>query len=127
MPPNTDPTSHSLVRKLHDEAGDALRSVTRYDEEEYEFLYLRENVEAIYSAEEFDAIFDDLRLEGWGRESLEDLFRAGELECSIYGFEGAMMFHFVTDDFDGALVTYDRDADVDAMDFLDVCKAELAP
>lgn len=115
----------SLVDALQDEAGDALRSVTYYDEESYEMLFLRDDVDAIYSAEELDEVFDDLRLEGWGRERLEDLFNAGDLECSIYGFEDAMMFHFVTNDFKGVFLTYDRAAAVDVEDFIDACKTHL--
>lgn len=117
--------SHSLVQELHAEAGDALRSVVRYGEDDYELLYVRENVDGIYTEDELDGIFTDLRLEGWGRETLEDRFNAGRLECSISGFEEAMMFHFVTSDFDGALVTYDRHAGVNADSFLEVCKREL--
>lgn len=124
MPP--DPVDDDrLVRKLQAEAGDALRSVTRYGETDYEMIYLRENVEAIYTEAEFDEIFEDLRLEGWGRDTLEELFNAGMLECSIYGFEEAMMFHFVSNGFEGALVTYDRGADVETEQFIEACKSEF--
>lgn len=123
MPPSDD--CPELVHRFHDEAGDALRSVCRYDEESYEMLYMRDSVDAIYSRADLDDIFTDLRLEGWGRDTLEGLFNAGELECSVYGFEEAMMFHFVTSDFQGALVTYDRGAGVDAETFIGVCKQEL--
>lgn len=125
MPPNSVDNSQQLVQKLHEEAGDSLRSVSRYEEDTYEKLFLRENVDAIYSEDEFEEIFEDLRLEGWGRDTLEDLFNAGDLECSVYGFEQAMMFHFVTSDFKGALVTYDRDAGVDTEEFIRVCKSEF--
>lgn len=118
-------SSLPLVNNLKDEAGAALRSVTTYDEDSYDQLYLRENVNAIYSPEEFDDIFSDLRMEGWGRESLEELFNAGKLTCSIYGFEDAMMFHFVRNGFEGVLVTYDRGADVDVEEFMAVCKRQL--
>lgn len=125
MPPSTVDDSDALVRKLHDEAGASLRSVSTYDGDSYEMLYMRENVDAIYSETEIDDIFDDLRLEGWGRDTLEGLFNAGDLECSLYGFDDAMMFHFVTTDFAGALVTYDRGAGVDTEEFIRVCKREI--
>ena len=124
MPP-TNVDSHSLVETLHDEAGAALRSVSIYDETSYEMLYLRENVEAIYSKAEIEEIFQDLRLEGWGRDSLEERFNAGSLECSVYGFEEAMMFHFVTDGFGGALVTFDRGQGIETEAFMQACKQEL--
>lgn len=125
MPPNDTHDDDSLVGKLRSEAGPALRSVARYDEDSYEMVYLRENVDAIYSPDELDDIFADLRLEGWGRETLEDLFNAGSLECSVYGFEDAMMFHFVTGDFDGVLVTYDRNAGIDTEAFIRACRSEF--
>lgn len=121
---NDDGGRHSeLVETLHEVAGDAVRSVCTYDEENYDLLFMRENVDAIYSTEEIEEIFDDLRLEGWGRERLEGLFNAGGLECSIYGFEDAMMFHFVENGFEGAFVTYDRGADVDVEAFLEACES----
>lgn len=123
MPPNS--VDDPLVQKLQAEAGDALRSVTQYGETDYEMLYLRENVDRIYTSEEIEEIFEDLRLEGWGRETLEDLFNAGHLECSIYGFDQAMMFHFVSNGFEGALVTYDRGAGVDTEEFIQACKSEF--
>ena len=125
MPPNDVSDTHRWVQKLHEEAGDALRSVAKYGEEDYEMLYLRENVDAIYSEDELDKVFDDLRLEGWGRATLQELFNAGPLECSIYGFDEAMMFHFVDDGFKGALVTYDRNAGVETEEFIQACKSEF--
>lgn len=112
----------ALVDDLLTAADGALRSVAVYGETDYEVLYMRENVDAVYSLDELAAIFDDLRLEGWGRGRLQDLFNAGTLECSVYGFDEAMMLHFVTDEFDGVFVTYDRGTGIDVEEFIEVCK-----
>ncbi len=117
-----DGDGQELVERLQNEAGESLRTVTTYDEDSYELRFVRDNVDAIYSTGEFDAIFEEIRLEGWGRERLEDLFNAGPLECGVYGFEQAMMLHFVENGFGGVFVTYDRDAGIDAEAFIEVCR-----
>ena len=114
-----------LVERLREEAGENLRTVTTYREETYELLFMRENVDAIYSTEEIDVIFEEIRLEGWGRERLEDLFNAGSLECSVYGFEKAMMLHFVKNGFSGVFITYDRNAGIDTESFIRVCENQF--
>lgn len=115
----TDPP---LVTALLDALGEDLRTVITYDEDSQEPRFVRENVEAIYSDEEFEAISEAIRLEGWGRERLEALFKTGELECNVYGFDEAKMVHFVRDGFAGALVTYDRGADLDDDRVVEICK-----
>lgn len=114
-----------LVEGLQNEAGDSLRTATIYGEDSYEMLYTRDNIDAIYSPAELDIIFDEIRMEGWGRQRLEDLFDAGPLDCNIYGFEEAMMLHFVKNGFEGVFVTYDRDASVIVEDMISTCKTYL--
>lgn len=119
------PVDAPLVTDLQEATGDDLRSVVHYEETEYEMIYLREDVDAIYSSDELDDVIEDLRLQGWGQEPIEELFNAGELECSIFGFEEAMMFHFVTNDFKGVFVTYDRGADVNIEIVIDICNTHI--
>lgn len=114
-----------FVDAVHGAVGEALRSVTTYDRESYELLYVREDVETIYSTAEVDALLEALRLEGWGRERIEELFNAGQLECNLYGFEQAMVVHVVTGAFEGVVLTYDRGTDVDVEPVLDVCRTHL--
>ncbi|SFR96338.1 hypothetical protein SAMN05216559_1561 [Halomicrobium zhouii] len=122
MTTSSSPDEQDLVDDLLTAADGALRSVAVYYETDYEMLYMRENVDVVYSHQERDAIFDDLRLEGWGRDRLQDLFNAGELECSVYGFDEAMMLHFVKNGFEGVFVTYDRGEGIDVEEFIRVCE-----
>lgn len=121
MTTSTPPDEQALVDDLLAEADGALRSVSIYGEDEYDMLYMRENVDAVYSLEDIADVFDDLRLEGWGRDRLQDLFNAGKLECSIYGFDEAMMVHFVKNGFEGVFITYDRGDGIDVEQFIRVC------
>lgn len=114
-----------LVADLLDEINSSLRTVTIYGEQSYEMLYVRDTIEAAYSPAEFDIIFDELRMEGWGRQRLDDIFDAGSLDWSIYGFEEAMMLHFVINGFEGVFVTYDRDTGIDVEDVVATCKTHL--
>jgi hypothetical protein len=122
--PGDDPDG-SVVDALRDEVGTALRSVSVYDEDDYEVRYLREDVETAYSPEQIEVIAREVRLSGLSKEYLDGLFDAGELECSLYGFEEAMMFHFVESDFDGLFVTVDRGVGVEPDALIETCKGSL--
>lgn len=122
MTTSDSPGDRALVDDLRAAADGALRSIAVYGETDYEMLYMRENVDVVYSHQERNAIFDDLRLEGWGRDRLQELFNAGELACSVYGFDEAMMLHFVTNGFEGAFVTYDRGEGIDVEEFIRICE-----
>lgn len=114
-----------LVSALREGLGDVLRAVAVYDRDSYTVLHLREDVAARYAAEELEEIFDDLRLEGWGRERLEELFNAGSLDCSVHCFSDAMAVHLVSGEFEGVCVTYDRGAAVDIEDVIEICRTAL--
>jgi len=114
-----------LVRALRDEVDDALRSVAVYDEEGYEIEYIREDVEGAYSTDEIEEVYDDLVIQGLSREFLEQLFHAGDLQCSMYGFEEATMFHFTGGEYTGLFVSMDRTAGMDLDAIISTCKAAV--
>ena len=60
-------------------------------------------------------------IEGIGYEHFEGLFQTGPLECAIYGFEKALMFHFPTGAFTGLFVSVDRDRELDIDTIIDIC------
>lgn len=105
--------------------GGALRAVAAYDERDYELEYIRDDVGRRYSAAELEAVFEELALAGRDRDYLEGIFHAGRIECSILGFEDALMFHFVTDGGAGRLVTVDRDVEFDLDEFVEACRAAI--
>lgn len=105
--------------------GGALRAVAAYDQRDYELQYLRDDVARRYSEAELEAVFEELALSGRDRDYLEGIFHAGRIECSILGFEDAVMFHFVTDGGAGRFVTVDRDVAFDLDEFIGACGAAI--
>lgn len=114
-----------IVSTLQDEVGDALRSVAVYDENGYEFEFIRDDVEGTYTIEEIEKVYDDLVIQGLSREFLEQLFHAGQLQCSMYGFEEATMFHFTGGDYSGLFVSIDRTRGLDLDAFISACKGAI--
>ncbi|WP_458209296.1 hypothetical protein [Haladaptatus sp. NG-SE-30] len=115
--PNRD-----IVSTLQTEMGDGLRSVGHYTKDGYEVFYLRPDVEAQYTRDDIEDIHQDLILEGLSKDRFEDLFRAGPLECSMHGFEDALMFHFVGSENSDLFVGVDSDAPIDLSSFIGRCK-----
>lgn len=116
-----------LVADLHAEVGDALRSVATYDEGGYEFHHLRADVEAAYSEADIQAVYEDLVIQGISREYMEDLFHAGGLRCSIYGFDDAAMFHFIGEGYTGLFVSMDADVELNLDAIISTAKGAIEP
>jgi len=104
---------NALVADLESVAGEGLRSVAVYDEDGYDFLYLRDGLDGRASDLASD-IHQNLVLEGIGKEYLEELFEAGELYCTLHEFERMQSYHFVTKQFEGLFVGIDTDAGVES-------------
>jgi hypothetical protein len=119
-----DADASATVDALKAHAGEALRVVATYDEAGYDALYVRDGLEQRMTAQA-DAVHDELVLQGLGRGHLEDLFGAGELECSMHRFEELTAFHFAAGEFTGLFVSIDADADVPLATFAETCKAHL--
>lgn len=114
-----------LVPSLKDEVDDALRSVAVYDEDGYEVEFIRDDVEGTYTDEDIEEVYDDLVIQGLSREFLEQLFHAGDLECSMYGFEEATMFHFTGGEYSGLFVSIDRIRGMDLDAIISTCKGAI--
>lgn len=113
--------SDELVSELQDMVGDSLRAAATYDRESYDQVYAREGIDADQAA--IERIHENLVLEGIGVEYLENVFGAGDLECTMHRFERAMIFHFVGADYTGLFVSVDPEADVPISAFADRCEA----
>lgn len=111
----------SLISELQEEVGESLRSVAEYEEESYTFLYLRRDVDTQYTRAELNQIFDDVMLETLRSDFLEAQFHGGDYQCSALGFEEMMVFQFVRGDFQGLLVSLDRDCSIDLNSFFEIC------
>ena len=118
-------TRRAFLHALEEEAGAALRSVAVYDRAGYEFLTRDEDVDATYSQEMLDDIHRGMILEGLASDHLESMFDVGSLQCALYGFEDAYVFHFLGHEYDGLVVSVDAGAEIRVGSFVDVCKDGL--
>jgi len=114
----------ALVDALQELAGDSLRLVATYDEDGYDAFYATPET-AERAAQRGDKVHDELVLQGLGRGHLEDLFGAGDLECSMHRFEEVTAFHFAAGEFTGLFVSVDSDADLPLATFSETCKEFL--
>lgn len=111
----------NVVETARAVAGGSLRSVAEYREKEYIVYYVREDVDR--KDLDVDKIHQNLVLDGIGREFLEDLFDAGDLQCTIHQFDEALMLHFAFPENSGLFVSVDADETVAIRELVDVCKA----
>lgn len=114
-----------LIDEVEAEVGDALRFVATYQQRSYDLRYIRDDVRADYSDEEITEVLDQLEIEGMGYSHFERLFHSGPMDCAIYGFEAALMFHFPRDDFSGLFVTVDRDVQLNPEALIGICNAAI--
>jgi len=111
----------ALVEALRELAGNALRVVAAYDRDGYAPVYVAPAAEERVRSQG-EQVHDELVLQGLGRGHLEDLFAAGDLQCSIHRFEELTAFHFAADEFSGLFVSVDSEADLPLATFAETCK-----
>jgi hypothetical protein len=110
---------------LREELGESLRVVATHHERAYDFVYLRNDVEAKYSQGEFQKIFEDLVLEGMERNHFEQLFHIGALEGGAWGFEEAAVVYFPGEGYSGLVVSIDRNGPINIDRLIKLCRANI--
>ena len=111
----------TLTEKIEAEVGDSLRIIATYDNRDVDVEYIRDDLSAQYSEEEIARVFDQLEIEGMGYTHFEKLFHIGEMDCAIYGFEGALIFHFPQGSFSGLAVSIDRNVELNPESIISKC------
>lgn len=101
-----------LLETLKDELNGGLRAVGRYNQDQYEVLYARDDIEEAYGTKDMEKIHHEMVLKGLGNQRIESLFNEDTLTCSIYQFEEAVRLHFVKQDYRGYYVSFDYTDDV---------------
>lgn len=124
MPPQQE-ISGKTIEALQSVVGNDLRAVITYKGDVFTEHYVRPDIDADYADEEIQAFIDDLSMQGLSRNHLESLFNTGSLHCTVLGFEEALMFHFVQDDYRGLFVTYDRTADSNISQLIQLCEDHI--
>lgn len=115
-----------LTSVVREQTDGSLRSITEYHKRDYTIHYFRDDIDANYSDNDVTDIIDELVMGSLGATHFESLFNAGDFECSIFGFEQAVMFHFLRNDVQGVFITVDRDVHLNLDEFIRACKQELS-
>lgn len=115
----------SMVEFLRQDAGPYLRSAFHYDAEEYELLYIRDDVDEQYTDEELQRVVDDWRAKKWDGDEYERLLSVGNLHCTVRLFDEAIIFHFAQGPRVGTVVTLDPQAGRDLVEFVTECLRQL--
>lgn len=111
-------STRDLVADARDRIGAGLRAVATYDLDEYEVQFCRRDVEAGYTGDTADALFEDVVLRELSRDYVQSLFDAGELDATVHSFEDAIVCQFFGPG-TGVLVSFDATADVRLREFLE--------
>lgn len=93
-----------LTRRLRDVVGEDLRSVIRYDWDDYEILYVREDVKNAYEDREIEALYEEFRFESFGKRAAERRYVHGELKSTVRIFENAAEVNLVMGDGEGLAI-----------------------
>lgn len=119
----SDRAASRLVEYLINAAGEYLRGVVHYTEDDYRVLYLREDLESVYSEDDLTETFDY-----WRRRRDDQRgppFSLGNLHCTAQFFDDALLFHFTQGSDVGTVVTLDPAAGRDVTAFIGECLTVL--
>jgi hypothetical protein len=100
--------AQSLVERYRQITPDGLRLVIRYEGDERDIVYVRDDVAEMYSPEELDEKVKELVVEGLGAPPTQEQFRLfGDMKVVVRQFEKAVVLHFPVEEFAGLAVTFD--------------------
>ena len=117
----SDPESDDFVRFVLDRAGEAVRSVVRYDADASEVLFLRDDVADTYSPLTIETVVTSLRREGEQSQRQEHLYAHGQLNCIVRCFDGGLEMHFPFGEEEGVAVALEPRAAQQLYSFVDDC------
>lgn len=110
---------YRLANFLRERVGDGLRSVIYYERDEYEVVFVRDDV-ADYD-EDIDGIVADLWADSYEQAIREDLRGQGPLYCTVWVFDEAIEMHFVADERQGVAVALDTETFLAQSTFVGRC------
>lgn len=124
-----DRVASDIEERLDDRTNGGLRSIVAYEREESDVVYLRDDVAAQYTEDEFADAIDGSRLDSLYAPMYEKAFSDGhgDLVCMVQAFENVVEVNVALDDGVGVAVALDGDATDDIQGIVsDVRSAVLA-
>lgn len=117
-------SANRLVGFLEEEAGVYLRGAIHYSNDGYESLYMRDDVDALYSDERMEELCAYYRRQSKVQSS-EEPFTLGSCHCNVSFYDDAILFHFSQGENVGTVVTLDPEAGRDIVGFITECLERL--
>jgi hypothetical protein len=111
-------TTDSLVNKLQTEVGNDLRIVGKYDTEDLDLLYIRDDVESTRPPSVYDQLHERTLLDHQDRTSLESDLQAGRFRASLLVFEDVLGANLLGQNQNGHVVTMEQDVELNLQRFL---------
>lgn len=104
-----DEALRSLVADLRENTDASLRMVFRYEGEEYDLVYVRDDVREQFPEPHLQQRVETLMMKGLGDpQSQSALHDFGELSATVRWFENALVAFFPDDEWAGVIVVLDR-------------------
>ncbi|WP_435096929.1 hypothetical protein [Halarchaeum sp. P4] len=98
-----------------------MRRAIAYDGEEYDVVYVRDDIEEAQTEAELDEVSKNLILKGFDDELEQPEFsQFGHLDMSVRWFHEVVVIQVPLGDWSGVIVGFDRDSVVDTGAFTDV-------
>ena len=118
----TSPAVAELWEIVHDELGENLRGVCRFEGIDAEFI-LRDDIQAQYSETESRSVVDNAIVNQLSTPNIVRALKAGELDATVHVLEEAwvLVYPDVLPGKSGVLVSADRSASDDGMEQAGAC------
>lgn len=113
-------TGNKMVDLLKNEFDSSLRTIS-IAEDQYQILYLRDDIEDLYSQEEIDNMWDEFQSDRLASLHFEDLYCAGDHYYTIQGFEEMINLHLMFDEVE-LILSFDNDLDTDVTAIVSTCE-----
>lgn len=117
-------SANRLVDFLEEQAGEYLRGAIHYSEDEYVSLYMRDDVDTLYSSEKMDELVAYYRQENQN-QTVKEPFDLGSKHCTVKFYDDAILFHFTQGDEVGTVITLEPEAGRNIVGFITECLKQL--
>ncbi|WP_232701498.1 hypothetical protein [Halobacterium wangiae] len=113
-------TADSLARYIRSLDVGTLRTIVRYDGDDYEVDFKSAAIEAEYTDDEFEEVAKNFVLKGFddGHEQPE-FARFGHLDATVRWFQQVVVCQIPFDDWSGIFVSFDRESISDTGHLID--------
>ncbi|WP_435065375.1 DUF7522 family protein [Halobaculum sp. EA56] len=114
----------NLLEYLEDRMGESLRGVLAYDDDEYETVFLRSDVEAAHGADYGRRVTDVFRSRNVETQAIERELEFSNETASLQVFNEAIVLHLQGDN-KGVVISMEHDVGADFLTFIDSCRDYL--